>query len=388
MIIDRRHIPWAAMCIIATGLLTALYLANFHPERLPYPVSLPAFFGEIPRTHGTVGGSPFGITLGVAALGIFIFAALLGVRKKWPLLRIGHVQVWLRAHIWLSIFTLPLVLLHSGFGIGGTMTRLVLILYAMVMVSGFYGLALQQFMPRLMAQRVPGEVVYEQIPHLRGLLVEQALVAKLGLMPGDGKAREKVVNELRAIHQDDIKSFKERHKLTANKWEDLMTSIPGKPAPASPAKAAPSKAPPEPAPAPTAPAATSGPDAPAAPPSGAVPAAPVEEPAPPADPSAETLLEFLDGEVIPYLRAWRGERHRLGRQEAADSLFRLLKLNVSETRRDDVEEMRAWCDDRRQMDLQMRLHHLLHGWLFVHVPLSLLLIFFTIWHACGALLFL
>jgi hypothetical protein len=386
MIIDRRHIPWALMYIVATGLLVALYLANFHPERLPYPVPLPAFFGEIPRTRGTIGGSPFGITMGIAALGIFVFAALLGVRKKWPLLRIGHVQVWLRAHIWLSIFTLPLVLLHSGFGMGGTMTRVLLVLYAVVMVSGFYGLALQQFMPRLMAQRVPGEVVYEQIPHLRSLLVEQALVAKLRLMPGDGKAREKVVDELRAMHHGEIRSFKERHKLTANKWEDLMTSIPEKPAPATPAKVALTDA--SPATAPTAAAATSGPDAPAAPPSGAVPSAPAEKLAPPADSSAETLLEFLDGEIIPYLRAWRGERHRLGRQEAADSLFRLLKLNVSEDSRDEVEEMRVWCDDRRQMDLQMRLHHLLHGWLLVHVPFSLLLIFFTVWHACGALLFL
>src|SRR5690606_9306171 len=39
---------------------------------------------------------------------------------------------------------------------------------------GFWGLAMQQFMPRLMTERLPREVVFEQIPHLRTKLVESA----------------------------------------------------------------------------------------------------------------------------------------------------------------------------------------------------------------------
>src|SRR5712671_5832046 len=103
-----------------------------------------------PSEHRSVGGTPLGLAFGTIALAIFIFAALLGVRKKVVLWRIGTVQRWLRAHIWLTLLTVPLVILHSGFRFGGPMTTLLLVLYIIVMVSGIYGLALQHQMPRIM----------------------------------------------------------------------------------------------------------------------------------------------------------------------------------------------------------------------------------------------
>jgi hypothetical protein len=54
------------------------------------------------------------------------------------------------------------------------MTMTLVILYAIVMVSGFVGLGLQQFMPTLMTRRLSREVVYEQIPFVREKLVEKA----------------------------------------------------------------------------------------------------------------------------------------------------------------------------------------------------------------------
>jgi hypothetical protein len=42
------------------------------------------------------------------------------------------------------------------------------------MASGFFGLALQQFVPGLMKDRLPREVVFEQIPHLRSRLLAAA----------------------------------------------------------------------------------------------------------------------------------------------------------------------------------------------------------------------
>src|SRR5207237_4121236 len=115
-----------------------------------------------------------GLTLGAIAFGIFIFAALLGVRKKLLRLHIGSVQSWMRAHIWLTLLTIPLVILHSGFRLGGPMTILLLLLYVIVMVSGIYGLILQHRMPRLMQERVPVETIYQQIPHVRAKLREAA----------------------------------------------------------------------------------------------------------------------------------------------------------------------------------------------------------------------
>ena len=46
-------------------------------------------------------------------------------------------QTWLRAHIWLTILTLPLVFMHAAFRFGSLMTSGLMWLYLLVMLSGF-----------------------------------------------------------------------------------------------------------------------------------------------------------------------------------------------------------------------------------------------------------
>src|SRR5450432_4293031 len=153
MRIDRAaHLPWAIFVAVATALASLFYAAKFHPQRLPSGFR---FLGETPPLHATIGGTPTGLIFGVLALGIFVFAALLGVRKKLPFLPVGNVQRWLRGHIWLTFLTVPLILLHSGFRLGSPMTTLLMVLYGAVMVSGIYGLYVQHKMPALMKERLP-----------------------------------------------------------------------------------------------------------------------------------------------------------------------------------------------------------------------------------------
>ena len=174
MKIDRSHAPWIGFVVLATVVSALLYVANFFPHLLPFSVRLPALLGEAPPARNTFGGTPLGLIFGSVAFLIFLFASALGIRKKnrtWP---IGSVQFWLKAHIWLTIFTIPLVLFHCGFHSGGLHTTALMLLYGIVMGSGFFGIALQQFMPRMMAERLPREVVFEQIPHLRNQLLEAA----------------------------------------------------------------------------------------------------------------------------------------------------------------------------------------------------------------------
>src|SRR5204862_5465476 len=114
--------------------------------------------------------------------------ALLGLRRKRPTLKVGRLQTWLKGHIWLTILTIPLVLLHCGFSSGSPMTQWFLALYAVVMLSGFYGLALQHFLPRLMKEQVPLETIFEQIPHIRNQLREMAVELRKGLEPAPAPA--------------------------------------------------------------------------------------------------------------------------------------------------------------------------------------------------------
>lgn len=325
MIINRQHFGWAVFTAVATVAAALLYVGEFHPGTLPFKLSMPAsLHRDVRETGRSVGGTPLGLIYGSVSAAIFVFAALLGLRRKRPTLKVGRLQTWLKGHIWLTVLTIPLVLLHCGFSTGSPMTTWFLIIYAIVMVSGFYGLALQHVVPRLMKEQVPLETIFEQIPHLRQQMHEGA-------------------QEMRKA---------------------LDTPPPA----------------PAPAPVAAAPAAASLADL-AAPTETAV----VVE-APP-DPGLQIFKQFMDESALPYLAANRGDKLLLGAQRVSDDQFRFLKISVNADAKDKVEQLQGWCDERRQLDLQTKLQHWLHGWLLVHIPFSVLLLIFTAWHAIAALFF-
>ena len=397
-ILNRVHVPWLIFTSIATLAAIVLYLANFDPETLP-GLRLPSSLIQEPSDHRSVGGTPLGLIYGAISFGIFIFAVLLSLRKKIPLWRIGTVQRWLRAHIWLTFLTIPLVLLHSGFRFGGPMTTLLIVLYAIVMISGIYGLILQHQMPALMKERLPAETVFEQIPHIRAQLVATAIKMRDSFKPAPTAKPEAAASGAAAMASTaaDLSTPTARAKsatgstltaapvtetapaanaaaspaksldtITAPSSEAAARAAEGAPIPAGTESAA-ARPPPESAPA-------LSPPTPAAPKPAAAPLA--------LDPESEsTLAEFLDRQVIPYLSAKRGDRLPLGRPRFSEDTFRFVRLRIAEAYRTRVDQVQAWCDERRMLDLQTRMHHWLHGWLFVHVPFSFLLVMLTAWHA-------
>jgi hypothetical protein len=466
-----KHFPWFVFVCLATIAACILYAGNFHPAALPPWIHLPASLIQTPTEHHTVGGTPLGLWFGSISLGIFVFAALLSLRKKIPLWRVGTVQRWLRAHIWLTLLTIPLVILHSGFRFGGPMTTFLMALYAIVMISGIYGLFLQHLMPRLMKERLPAETVFEQIPHIRAQLAVAAEKMRDSFKPAPPKkpdagapapsasrvatagaavmastkgelstpvARAKSVTgsaltaapvTVAATSASSALAAKAAEsesapasipnaavRLAAPKAETIgtptarvqsdqpgapvaRTEVPAgdQPAPLPPAAPAalpsaenPAATPTPPAPAarPPVPAAAPKPAAPAAAKPAAAPAKPAAKPAAPADPASEAaLVEFIERQILPYLHARRGDRMRLNNPRFSDDTFRFVKLRVAEGYRSRVEEIQGWCDERRMLDLQVRLQHWLHGWLFIHVPFSFLLLMLTIWHACVTLFY-
>jgi hypothetical protein len=436
-ILNRAHVPWAIFVVLATAFASWLYVGNFNPQILPAGLQLPPALVQRTSEHRSVGGTPLGLIFGTISLGIFLFAALLGLRKKLVLWRVGTVQRWLRAHIWLTLLTIPLVILHSGFRLGGPMTTLLIVLYVIVMVSGIYGLVLQHQMPRIMMERLPAESVYEQIPHIRGQLYAAAQKMRDSFKPAPPKktdagapapsatkavtarstpmastaaalstptARAKTVVGS-TITAETVKSSAPPtatypktpppNPITPKPVETMGTPTAGAsvpagtepvsevappevtpksvspPSPITASAKAPGETPPpttvaQPAASKPAPAAAGKPTAPAA----------------PTDAGSEAaLLDFLDRQILPYLAASRGERFRLGNARFSEDTFRFVKLGVTEAYRARVEEMQAWCDERRMLDLQIKLHHWLHGWLFIHAPISFLLLMLTAWHA-------
>src|SRR5437660_3084297 len=368
-IFNRSHVPWLISVVLATIAASWIYIGNFHPRRLPAGFGLPPSLVQKPSEHRSVGGTPLGLTYGAIAFAIFIFAALFSVRKRVVLWRLGTLQRWMRSHIWLTLLTIPLVLLHSGFRLGGPMTTLLMALYVIVMVSGIYGLALQHQMPRIMKERLPAETVFEQIPHIREQVVIAAEKMRDSFKPAPPKK-----TDAGAPAPSPLKTVTSGSTPMASTVGDISTptarakTVVGSTIIAAPLNPSPSVA------------AVGAATKPEAPLPGAVASAKPGAAEGDAD-SEAVLVEFLERQVLPYLKAKRGERFRLGNSRFSDDAFRFVKLRVPEVYRSRVEEIQAWCDERRMLDLQTKLHHWLHAWLFVHVPFSFLPLMLTAWHA-------
>jgi hypothetical protein len=120
------------------------------------------------------GGSLPGLVYGTVGFGFMAFVTLLALRKKFPIWRIGRTKTWMRGHLWLGALSFPLILLHAGFLFGHGVTSLMMWLFLVVYVSGFFGAYLQHTMPRRILREVPMETIYDEIGHVREQLVEEA----------------------------------------------------------------------------------------------------------------------------------------------------------------------------------------------------------------------
>jgi hypothetical protein len=115
------------------------------------------------------GGTRVGLALGVGAALVIAFEMLLWPRKRFPRVRTlpwVRTQWWMKAHIWLGLLCGPVALLHSGFRLGGTLTTVLMVVLAVVLISGVWGLVLQHVLPRRMLERVPDEVPVAEIERI------------------------------------------------------------------------------------------------------------------------------------------------------------------------------------------------------------------------------
>jgi hypothetical protein len=115
---------------------------------------------------GPRGSTAVGLGFGIAAATLMAFEWLLNARKRVPTWNLGRAETWLKGHIWLGALAVPLAVFHSGFRLGGSLAAALMIVFALVVLSGVLGLVLQQFLPRLMTVSARGETIYEQIPHV------------------------------------------------------------------------------------------------------------------------------------------------------------------------------------------------------------------------------
>jgi len=93
---------------------------------------------------------------------------------------------------------------------------------------------------------------------------------------------------------------------------------------------------------------------------------------------------FLD-EMRPFLEQPKQRGQRLGDAAKATSAFAGLRTLLPAAAHVTLADLEDICDEARQLTRQERLHRWLHGWLLLHIPLSLALILLGAIHAVMAL---
>ena len=291
MRIDNTHRPWLIASLAIFGVSLAIYL--------PYAMSAPS---------GPKGGSFLGLIYGIVGYGFMLFAGLLGARKKVPVWRIGRAKTWMRGHLWLGLLSFPMILFHGGFAWRGQLTAVLMALLFIVVVSGVVGAVLQHYLPRMMTRRVPLETIYEEIPHVREQLRDEAdnLVASVfGAVDG---ANAEVDTMVAVVSLVEIEQEEKEH------FRALYIS---------------------------------------------------------------TMRPFFANPEAPGAELQEPQRSA----EIFASLRRMLPSSVHSV----LTDLESICEEERQLNRQARLYRWLHGWLLVHVPLSIVLLVLGGVHAVMAL---
>ncbi len=306
MLIDATHRKWFGGCALGLALATSVYV--------PYSLHAP---------QGPKGSSSLGLVYGSVGFAFMLFVGVLGLRKKFPVWRVGRASWWMRGHLWFGFLSFPLILFHGGFHFGGPLTRTLMWLFIFVFISGLLGAALQHFIPRIHTAQLPMETIYEQIDRVRVQLATEA---------------RQLVDETCGALEGEVSRSSERQRaaaagagVTANLTILFGLQI--------------------------------------------------------GDQASNELRQFLENEIQPYLDRAGTRASRLGNPAQARAMFQQVRVLLPPTLHPNIDDLENVCEEKRQLDQQSQLHKVLHGWLLVHVPLSYALLLLGAWHAVVALKF-
>jgi hypothetical protein len=316
MTLDHRQTRWA----VGSGIGAAASLAAY----IAYVLLAP---------NGARGGSMAGLFFAAMGTAAIIFECLLSLRKKYPASPLGRVKTWLSAHVWLGLLSFLLILEHSGFHWGQGLAALLMWIFAVILVSGIFGVAMQNYIPRRMTELVPRETIYEQIPTvIRGLRMEaderaEFVTADLGLAEEEPEFT-RAGGVKRYFDPAQKKGAAEKLQVFIDKRK-------------------------------------------------ASPQIEIEESA------RQAMRAHYLQEIRPFLQETpaAASARLLGTRELVAAYFNHLRTIMPVAAHEVLHDLEEISEERRQLLVQRRLHLWMHTWLLVHVPLSFAFLVLTAVHA-------
>ncbi len=315
MILDRQQARWATFTAAGAVLGVVWYLA----------------FATL-SPNGPGGGSTGGLIFASLGTGIIIFECLLGLRKRYPASPLGRIKTWLKAHTWLGLLSFLLILMHSGFRWGHGLAAAMMWMFSVIVVSGLFGVGLQNYIPRRMTELVKCETVFEEIPTVvNGLCFEadervEFITADLGLPEPPEYLRAGGVK--RYYDPEQKKSNAEKVRAVVEKRKSS-------------------------------------------------PQIELESDA------REALRNHYLQEIRPYLRESPAplSLKLYASPDSVSAYFAHLRTIMPTPAHVILRDLAEIVEERRQLLVQRRLHRWLHGWLLIHAPLSFALLVLTALHA-------
>ncbi|MCA8998262.1 MAG: hypothetical protein KDA80_14785, partial [Planctomycetaceae bacterium] len=113
------------------------------------------------ESNGPTGGSWQGLWFGIAGTSCMVFAGLLSGRKQLPGANLRPVSWWLKGHLWIGLLSVPFILFHTGGRFGGTLEKLLMAVFFLVIASGIWGVLMQHYLPRFLSTMVPAQAITE-----------------------------------------------------------------------------------------------------------------------------------------------------------------------------------------------------------------------------------
>jgi hypothetical protein len=103
------------------------------------------------------------------------------------------------------------------------------------------------------------------------------------------------------------------------------------------------------------------------------------------DRTSEIVGEFYEADLRPFLLQTGRGHSPLGDKAQATGMFGQLRVQIPRAHWPKLADLESLCDEKRGLDRQRRMHHVLHGWLLVHIPISYALLLLAAIHAVFAL---
>ncbi|MGH8311470.1 MAG: hypothetical protein ACRETX_16965, partial [Steroidobacteraceae bacterium] len=129
------------------------------------------------------GGTWLGYTLGTIGALLIFWLLVFGVRKRSYGSKLGTVQGWLSAHVYLGLALLLVVTLHTGFQFGWNVHTLAYVLMCVVIASGVFGVVAYLRYPQLMSENRASLTREQMLEELAGL--DERCVRQANAMRGE-----------------------------------------------------------------------------------------------------------------------------------------------------------------------------------------------------------